>query len=252
MSGRPSKQQRKRAAALAQQIDSHNHDYYVLDAPKVPDAEYDRLMQELQSLEASFPELVTAQSPTQRVGAEPLSDFQTISHLQPMLSLDNAFSDDELDKFADRVAQRLELEDASRVSFSAEPKLDGAAVSLLYERGQLVRAATRGDGKTGEDITHNVRTIRSVPLSLSGSGYPERLEVRGEIFMPRAGFDAFNRQAAANGEKTFVNPRNAAAGSLRQLDPRLTAKRPLDMFCYGTGFVDGGELPDNHTQTIDA
>lgn len=243
---------RQRAAELAEVINAHNHRYYVLDDPSVPDAEYDRLMRELQSLEAAHPTLVTPESPTQRVGVAPVSDFATVEHLLPMLSLDNAFSDEELDKFIDRVASRLELEgdDSEQIVFSAEPKLDGAAVSLLYVDGRLERAATRGDGTTGEDITHNVRTIRSVPLMLTGYNLPAQLEVRGEIFMPRAGFDAFNADAGSRGEKTFVNPRNAAAGSLRQLDPRLTAKRPLDMFCYAVGLIDDGRLPKTHSDAL--
>lgn len=244
---------RQRAAELAAMLNEHNYRYYVLDEPSIPDAEYDRLLRELQALEAEHPELITPQSPTQRVGATPISEFQTVKHLLPMLSLDNAFSDEEVEAFVARVADRLELEDeGASIRFSAEPKLDGAAVSLLYEAGLLTRAATRGDGTTGEDITHNVRTIRSVPLALSGDDYPETLEVRGEIYMPKAGFEALNRKAAAAGEKTFVNPRNAAAGSLRQLDPALTAKRPLDMFCYAIGFVEGGTVPDCHSEAIQA
>ncbi|MFK8054441.1 MAG: NAD-dependent DNA ligase LigA [Woeseiaceae bacterium] len=242
-----------RADELSRMLHEHNHRYYVLDDPSVPDSEYDRLLRELQAIEADFPTLVSPDSPTQRVGSTPASGFDPITHLQPMLSLDNAFSDDEVLAFVARVADRLELEDGGEsLEFSAEPKLDGAAVSLLYEQGLLTRAATRGDGTTGEDITHNVRTIRSIPLKLLGEGFPERLEVRGEIYMPKAGFDDFNERAAAAGEKTFVNPRNAAAGSLRQLDPALTAERPLDMYCYAVGFVDGGVVPDNHTGAIAA
>ncbi|MEN7342505.1 MAG: NAD-dependent DNA ligase LigA, partial [Pseudomonadota bacterium] len=240
-----------RADALSTAIHEHNHRYYVLDDPSVPDAEYDRLLRELQALEADYPALVTPESPTQRVGATPIAGFETVEHLIPMLSLDNAFSDEELDAFLKRVAERLELDDANGdISVSAEPKFDGAAVSLLYENGVLSRAATRGDGSTGEDITHNIRTIGSVPLKLTGSGYPERLEVRGEVVMPKAGFHQYNAKAIERGEKTFVNPRNAAAGSLRQLDPALTAQRPLDMFCYAVGFVDGGSLPDTHSETL--
>lgn len=247
----PDDKTRRRAAELASEIERHNHAYYVLDAPTVPDAEYDRLLRELQALEAEYPELRTPDSPTQRVGAEPVSGFQTVAHLQPMLSLDNAFSSEELDAFMDRVANRLELEaGVGDLDFCAEPKMDGAAVSLLYDEGVLVRAATRGDGSKGEDITHNIRTIHTVPLRLDGEGIPARLEVRGEVFMPRDRFAAFNRAAEERGEKTFVNPRNAAAGSLRQLDPRLTARRPLDMYCYGAGVVEGGALPDNQFDTL--
>ena len=243
---------RKEAGALASEIEAHNHRYYVLDEPSVPDAEYDRLMRRLQAIEAAYPELITPASPTQRVGAQPMSAFATVQHRLPMLSLDNAFSDEDMEKFFDRIAERLEREDgAAGLAISAEPKLDGAAVSVVYENGELVQAATRGDGTTGEDITHNVRTIPSVPLRLRGTGYPSTLEVRGEVFMPRSGFAAFNASAAERGEKTFVNPRNAAAGSLRQLDPRLTAERPLDMYCYAVGFVSGGTLPETHSRTLE-
>jgi DNA ligase (NAD+) len=242
---------RKRVGSLRDQIRHHNHQYHVLDQPEVPDAEYDRLVRELEDLETEYPELVTPDSPTQRVGAEPIKAFGTVKHELPMLSLDNAFSEDALREFHRRVTARLKIEKATDLSYSAEPKLDGAAVSLLYENGQLVRGATRGDGTTGEDITHNVRTIASVPLQLLGKGYPVSLEVRGEVFMPRAGFRAFNEQASQNGEKTFVNPRNAASGSLRQLDPRLTAGRPLDIYFYSVGKVDGGKLPKLHSQILD-
>ncbi len=252
MAGKVPEDARKRAAELAGEIERHNHAYYIEDAPTIPDAEYDRLMRELQELEDKYPALQTPDSPTQRVGAEPVSGFETVRHLQPMLSLDNAFSDDDLDAFLERVASRLELEEGvGDLEFCAEPKMDGAAVSLLYEDGVLVRAATRGDGTTGEDITHNVRTIHSVPLRLDGDGVPARIEVRGEVFMPRDKFESFNNKAAERGDKTFVNPRNAAAGSLRQLDPKLTARRPLDIFCYGTGAVEGGELPDTQFATLE-
>lgn len=242
---------RKQAAALAAEIERHNHAYYVLDTPSVPDAEYDRLMRELQALESQYPELRRPDSPTQRVGATPVPGFTTVTHKQAMQSLDNAFSDEEMSAFFDRVAGRLELESGvETLEFCAEPKMDGAAVSLLYDDGLLVRAATRGDGSTGEDITHNIRTIHTVPLRLRGEGIPATLEVRGEVYMPRARFDAFNARAEAEGEKTFVNPRNAAAGSLRQLDPKLTARRPLDWFCYGTGIVERGSIPDNQFDTL--
>lgn len=237
--------------ALREQIRFHNHRYHVLDDPEIPDAEYDRLMRRLQALEKVHPELVTADSPTQRVGDEPIAVFGTVQHRVPMLSLDNAFSEDELRDFHRRVAERLELETgAESLAYMAEPKLDGAAVSLLYESGELVRAATRGDGTTGEDITHNVRTIDAVPLRLFGDDYPATLEVRGEVFMPKAGFDAYNKKARDAGEKTFVNPRNAAAGTLRQLDPRMTAERPLDIYVYSVGLVEGGELPARHSAVL--
>jgi len=238
--------------SLKEQIRHHNYRYHVLDDPEVPDAEYDRLMRQLQALEQEHPDLVTADSPTQRVGDSPISSFGTVKHQLPMLSLDNAFSSEELHEFHRRVTERLELEEeATALRYTAEPKLDGAAVSLLYEDGKLVRGATRGDGTTGEDITHNVRTIEAVPLSLIGEDYPAVLEVRGEVFMPKAGFEAYNDRARAAGEKTFVNPRNAAAGSLRQLDPRLTAERPLDIYVYSVGRVEGGALPDHHSQILD-
>ena len=235
---------------LRDQIRLYNHQYHVLDEPSVPDAEYDRLMRELQAIEEQHPELISDDSPTQRVGAEPASAFTTVQHELPMLSLDNAFSEEELSSFHRRVTDRLEVDESERIDYSAEPKLDGAAVSLIYKKGHLVQGATRGDGTTGENITHNVRTIAAIPLSLMGAGYPSMLEVRGEVFMPRAGFERYNDRARKKGEKTFVNPRNAAAGSLRQLDPRQTAERPLDMYIYSVGFVDGGELPGRHSEIL--
>jgi len=242
---------RKKAESLREQIRHHNYRYHVLDDPEIPDAEYDRLMRELLALEAEYNELVTHDSPTQRVGDAPISAFGTVQHELPMLSLANAFSEDELREFHRRVMERLELEGDAELSYAAEPKLDGAAVSLLYEDGVLVRGATRGDGSTGEDITHNIRTIEAIPLKLIGKSYPARLEVRGEVFMPKAGFEAYNARARAAGEKTFVNPRNAAAGSLRQLDPKLTAERPLDMYAYSVGKVEGGQLPARHSEIVD-
>ncbi len=242
---------RKKIESLREEIRYHDYRYHTLDDIEIPDAEYDRLVRELRQLEEKYPELVTADSPTQRVGAQPSETLATVTHKLPMLSLDNAFADEELREFHSRVAEKLEFEDgAPNLKYSAEPKLDGAAVSLLYENGSLVRAATRGDGTTGEDITHNVRTIESVPLRLIGEGFPTTLEVRGEVFMPRVGFEAYNRKAREAGEKTFVNPRNAAAGSLRQLDPKLTAERPLDMYVYSVGLVEGGRLPDRHSEII--
>lgn len=247
-----SKQARKEIESLREQIRHHNYRYHVLDDPEIPDAEYDRLMRQLQALEEKHPELITPESPTQRVGDEPVSAFGTVKHRLPMLSLDNAFSDEELGDFHRRIGERLKLEDAANtLDYAAEPKLDGAAVSLLYERGKLVVGATRGDGTTGEDITHNVRTIEAVPLKLRGAGYPSLIEVRGEVFMPKAGFEAYNERARAAEEKTFVNPRNAAAGSLRQLDPKLTAQRPLDIYVYSVGVADGGNLPGRHSEVLD-
>ena len=240
----------KKAASLRDQIRHHNHRYHALDDPEIPDAEYDRLMFELQRLEYEFPDLVSPDSPTQRVGDAAVSGFGTAQHELPMLSLGNAFSVNELQEFHRRVADRLGLDERGDLIYAAEPKLDGVAVSLLYTDGVLVRGATRGDGMTGEDITHNVRTIQAVPLKLIGDDYPSRLEIRGEVFMPRVGFEAYNEAARAAGEKTLVNPRNAAAGSLRQLDPRLTAGRPLDMYAYSVGVTDGGELPARHSEII--
>ena len=236
--------------SLRDQIRHHNYRYHALDDPEIPDAEYDRLMRELQAIEEEHPELVTQDSPTQRVGDAPISAFDTVQHELPMLSLGNAFSEEELRDFHRRLLGRLQLEEDAEIIYSAEPKLDGAAVSLLYVDGVLVQGATRGDGNTGENITHNVRTIEAIPLRLIGKGYPSRLEVRGEVFMPKAGFEAYNEKARNAGEKTFVNPRNAAAGSLRQLNPKLTAERPLDMYAYSVGAVAGGILPLRHSEVI--
>lgn len=238
----------ERIQQLREEINRHNHLYYVLDEPHIPDSEYDRLMRELQALESNNPDQITPDSPTQRVGAEPLKAFAEVKHRLPMLSLDNAFSDEEFENFERRVKDRLDAEDD--IVYCVEPKLDGLAVSLRYESGVLVQAATRGDGSQGEDVTHNVRTIPSVPLRLLGQGWPNVLEVRGEVFMPKAGFERFNAKARAAGEKEFVNPRNAAAGSLRQLDPNITATRPLDMFCYGFGEIEGGPLAHTHSAGI--
>lgn len=236
-----------RIAELRQQINHHNYQYYVLDAPEVPDAEYDRLLRQLQALEAQYPQLITTDSPTQRVGAEPIKAFGQVTHAIAMLSLDNAFDEQEVSDFDRRVRERINVD---TVSYVAEPKLDGLAMSLRYERGELVQAATRGDGVTGEDVTHNVRTIKSIPLRLVGEGVPPLLEVRGEVYMPKAGFEAYNTRALAQGEKVFANPRNAASGSLRQLDPRITAERPLAMYCYGIGAVEGYELPSTHSAIL--
>ncbi|SHO57982.1 NAD-dependent DNA ligase LigA [Vibrio quintilis] len=222
--------------------------YYVEDNPSVPDAEYDRLMRELNGLEEQHPHLITPDSPTRRVGGEALDSFASVRHEIPMLSLDNAFDDDELDSFSRRITERLHEQEVT--SFCCEPKLDGLAVSLLYENGVLVRAATRGDGTTGENITENVKTIRCIPLRLTGDNWPERLEVRGEVFMPKAGFDALNAAAVKKGEKTFVNPRNAAAGSLRQLDSKITAQRPLSFYAYGIGVIVGAELAGSHYERL--
>lgn len=223
---------------LRREIDQHNIRYYVDDAPSIPDAEYDRLMRELQAIEAAHPDLITPESPTQRVGAKAAAAFGEVAHEVPMLSLGNAMDEGDFIAFGERVEKGL----GHSPAWCCEPKLDGLAVSLLYENGVLVRGATRGDGATGEDITQNVKTIRAIPLKLQGE-YPQRIEVRGEVFMPRAGFEEMNQKALESGDKLFANPRNAAAGSLRQLDSRITAKRPLSFYAYGLGVVEGGELP---------
>ena len=238
--------------SLLQQIDTlrqdlrrYEYEYHVLDNPTIPDAEYDRLFHQLKALEAAHPELITADSPTQRVGAKPLSGFAQIRHEIPMLSLDNAFSDEEFYAFVKRIEDRL-ISLPEPLTFCCEPKLDGLAVSILYVNGVLTQAATRGDGTTGEDITANIRTIRNIPLQLLMDNPPARLEVRGEVFMPHEGFERLNQQALEKGEKTFANPRNAAAGSLRQLDPKITSKRPLVLNAYGIGIAEGVDLPNTH------
>ncbi len=241
---------KSRVQQLHQELHYHNHRYYVLDDPEIPDSEYDKLLRELQEIEASYPEMLTADSPTQRVGAAPLDEFTQVKHLVPMLSLGNAFSEDEVIAFEKRLLDRLGLEDETSLEYTVEPKLDGLAVSLLYEDGILVQGATRGDGETGENITENIRTINSIPLKLHGDTIPKRLEVRGEVYMPKASFEALNKKAREKGEKTFVNPRNAAAGSLRQLDSRITASRNLAMYCYATGLVEGVALPDTHSDAM--
>ncbi|QLF94486.1 NAD-dependent DNA ligase LigA [Pseudomonas sp. ABC1] len=247
----------ERIAQLRSELDAHNYRYYVLDDPAVPDAEYDRLFNELKALEAEHPELVTPESPTQRVGGQALEAFGQVRHEVPMLSLGNAFEEQDLQDFDRRVREGLDLPggdlfgDGVAVIYSCEPKLDGLAVSLLYENGQLVRGATRGDGTTGEDITSNVRTVRNIPLKLQGSGWPTVLEVRGEIYMPKDGFEALNVRQLEGGGKPFANPRNAAAGSLRQLNPKITADRPLELCAYGVGRSDG-ELPSTHFDILQA
>lgn len=235
---------RQQAEQLRQQLSEHNYRYYVLDDPTVPDAEYDRLFRQLQDLEAEYPELQSPDSPTSRIGDEPLSSFTTVAHEVPMLSLSNAMDDDEAHSFDKRLRTMLDVE---TIEYNVEPKLDGLAISILYEKGHLVRAATRGDGRKGEDVTQNVRTIGSIPLQLRGKAIPEVLETRGEVFIPKKGFEELNRKQLAQGDRQFANPRNAAAGSLRQLDPRITASRPLDMFFYAIGRVEGAELADSQS-----
>lgn len=239
---------RKRVDTLRKEINDHNYRYYVLDAPIIPDAIYDELFQELVDLENKHPELIVPTSPTQRVGGHPLKEFSGVHHEKPMLSLDNVFNDKQLLAFDERVRERLKTH--ALVEYVCEPKLDGVAVSLIYEKGELIQAATRGDGVTGENVTQNARTIRAIPLKLRNGGYPNTLEVRGEILMSRSGFDALNREAAKRNEKVFANPRNAAAGSLRQLDPRITAKRPLIFYSYLAGMTKGGQLPDSHNEIL--
>lgn len=246
-SAAPSESVATEIAQLRAEIQHHNYRYYTLDDPQIPDAEYDRLLRRLQELETEYPQLITPESPTQRVGATPLTEFATVEHELPMLSLDNAFNDTEILAFNRRIQERLKT--TAEIEYACEVKLDGIAVSLLYRDGLLVRGATRGDGTRGEDITQNVRTVHSVPLRLMGDDFPAVLEVRGEIYMPKAGFEALNDNARRNGEKLFVNPRNAAAGSLRQLDPRITAKRPLEMCVYSVGRVEGN-LPEKHTDIL--
>lgn len=234
---------------LRKTLRQYEYEYHVLDNPSVPDSEYDRLFHQLKALELENPELVTADSPTQRVGAKPLSAFRQIRHEIPMRSLDNAFSDEEFYAFVKRIEDRLG-KSSSPLAFCAEPKLDGLAVSILYVNGVLTQAATRGDGTTGEDITLNIRTVRNIPLQLLTDNPPARLEVRGEVFMPHEGFERLNEYALEHGEKTFANPRNAAAGSLRQLDPKITSKRPLVLNAYSVGIAEGVDLPSTHYERL--
>ncbi len=232
---------------LSARLDRWSLAYHRDDSPLASDAEYDRALRRLRELETAHPHLISRTSPTQRVGDKPLDQFTSVRHTLPMLSLDNAFSGDDLEAFEQRNANKLGL---SVLRFCCEPKLDGVAMSLLYEDGVLVRAATRGDGTTGEDITHNARTMETVPLRLQGGDYPTMLEVRGEVVIPRAAFHRMNEKQASSGEPAFQNPRNAAAGSLRQLDPRITATRPLVFMAYSVGHVEGGILPGSHSETL--
>ncbi len=238
----------RRVARLRAEIDRHNYRYHVLDDPEVSDAQYDRLMEELRALEADHPGLVVPESPTQRVGGAPVAAFAQVRHRVPMLSLDNAFALEDVAAFDRRVRERLETE--REIAYACEPKLDGLAVSLTYRKGLLEVAATRGDGAVGEDVTHNIRTVQSVPLRLTGDSPPDLLEARGEVFMSIPGFREMNRVAAEKGEKTFVNPRNAAAGSLRQLDPKLAASRPLEIFFYGASVIEGRKMPGRHSELL--
>ena len=231
-----SRQVAQRARELRELIENHNYRYYVLDDPQVSDAQFDALMRELQQVESEHPELADADSPTQRVGGQASREFRVVVHAVPMLSLDNAFSEQDILDFDRRARERLDVE---AIAYSAEPKIDGLAITLRYEQGRLVQAATRGDGSRGEDVTVNVRAIRSVPIQLRGPRLPAVLEARGEVFMTRKSFEALNLRQSERGDKTFANPRNAAAGSLRQLDPSITAERSLDLFFYGVGAIEG-------------
>ena len=242
------KQIQEEIAKLRQQINEHNYRYYTLDNPMVSDAVYDHLFRKLQDLEKQYPQYQSPDSPTQRIGVAPVKEFAEVKHAIPMLSLDNAFDEEEVLAFDQRVHERLGTEVA--IEYVAEPKLDGLAINLRYEKGVLVQGATRGDGMTGEDVTQNLRTIRMIPLHLQGKDLPSILEVRGEVYMPKVGFEKLNAKAKKKGEKIFANPRNAAAGSLRQLDSRITAKRPLAFFCYGLGLVEKGKMPDTHSAIL--
>jgi len=234
---------------LRGEINRHNYLYYVLDSPEVPDAEYDRLMRRLEELEAAFPDLVTPDSPTQRVGALPAAAFGTIKHTIPMISLANALTRDEALEFDARVKRHLGLGPEDKIEYVGEPKMDGLAVELIYEDGVFIKGSTRGDGVVGEDVTQNLKTVRSIPLRLTKNA-PRLLEARGEVFLPLDAFRKINREREERGEPLFANPRNAAAGSLRQLDPRVTAARPLDIFCYGLGVVEGAS-PSTHLESLD-
>ena len=238
------KKLKKTIEGLRETLRYHANQYYVLDDPEIPDAEYDRLYQSLLNSETENPTLITPDSPSQRVGSKPLAAFEQIQHQMPMLSLVNVFNEEALQAFYKRIQDRLKISEG--IVLTAEPKLDGLAISIRYEKGELIYAATRGDGRTGENVTQNIRTMNSVPLRLLGDDFPEVLEVRGEVFMPKEGFEKLNLRARKNEEKEFANPRNAAAGSLRQLDPAITATRPLSLYCYSVGVVEGGELADNH------
>jgi len=233
-----------RVNALRNEINEHNYRYHVLDDPTIPDAEYDRLVRELQEIEHQYPDIITADSPTQRVGDQPLKAFQQIHHDVPMLSLENAFDEKTVAGFESRIQDRLGIKES--IEYACEPKLDGLAVSIVYRNGEYFRAATRGDGRIGEDITQNIRTIPSVPLRLRGSNYPSYLEVRGEVYIAKDDFEKLNADAKKQDKKLFANPRNAAAGSLRQLDPATAASRPLAIYYYGVGKVEGGEVKDRH------
>ena len=239
---------RKEVRSLREQIAYHDRLYFTEDNPEIPDADYDRLFNQLVALEEQYPQLVSVDSPTQRVSGAPLDEFRQVQHQIPMLSLDKVFNEEDLNQFDARIKKRLD--DNHILEYSCEPKVDGVAVSLLYNNGLLTRAATRGDGVVGEDITHNVRTIRSIPLRIHAKKLPTAFEVRGEIFLSKSGFSRVNAQADESGAKRFVNPRNAAAGTLRQLDPKVTASRPLQMYCYSIGVVENFQLPERLSEVF--
>lgn len=253
----PATEPAARAAWLRDQLERANYAYYVLDQPELPDAEYDRLFAELQALEAAHPDLVTPESPTRRIGGEVASGFTPVVHAMPMLSLNNGFSDDDIVAFDKRISDALDRTAdlagtvTDPVEYACELKFDGLAISLRYENGRFVRASTRGDGATGEDVTENVRTIRSIPLKLKGANVPAVLEVRGEVLMFKRDFARLNERQRAAEQREFANPRNAAAGSLRQLDPKITAQRPLSFFAYGIGVLEGAEMPATHSELLD-
>ncbi|MFC1664743.1 NAD-dependent DNA ligase LigA, partial [Pseudomonadota bacterium] len=232
----PSRAEAQKVIDLRNKIDHHNYLYYVCDAPQIPDAEYDRLLRQLQQIEQQFPELISPESPTQRVGAKPSTAFQGVRHIIPMLSLSNGFDEEDIEKFDQKIKDRLSK---TPIEYVAEPKLDGLAISILYEKGLLKQAATRGDGTTGEDVTLNVRTVGTVPLRLIGEDIPSVVEVRGEIFISKRGFEQLNNRQRLVEDNLYINPRNAAAGGLRQLDPAITAKRPLEVYFYALGHIEG-------------
>src|SRR5712691_10544538 len=239
----------ERVRRLRQSIEQHNYSYYALAAPTIPDSEYDKLFAELVELESRYPQLVSPDSPTQRIGTAPLKEFAQVIHRIPMLSLNNAFNEDGIIAFDRRVREALGMQD---IEYSVEPKFDGLAINLTYEKGQLISGATRGDGYTGEDVTANLHTVRVIPLRLAALKPPALLEVRGEVLMLKKDFERLNAQQREKKEKEFANPRNAAAGSLRQLDSRITASRKLSFFAYGVGEVEGGRLPeDKHDRLLD-
>ena len=242
----------ERMAWLVEELNRHIYNYHVLDAPTIPDAEYDKLFRELQALEAAHPEAVSNDTPTSRVGGAPIPEFSQVTHAVPMLSLNNGFQDEDVDNFDRRVREGLDLgSSAGAVAYAAELKFDGLAMSLRYEDGVFVQAATRGDGYTGEDVTANIRTVRVIPLRLHGGDIPAVLEVRGEVLMFKADFEKLNERQREAGQKEFANPRNAAAGSLRQLDARITAQRKLRFFAYGIGLLEGAEMPASHSAVLD-